>query len=721
MGSSLDTTDQARRTKDQAGLAALAGIGIALMGALAGPTVRAQAPGPELFAREPRTPLELWEAADYLIRTGQAPKAVPYLDRLQKSQPDDAAWIAIRDRYGPGSFLRLDNDPVTRPFAQPFVDALAAAVRRYVANPDRIARFVAELTQTPEEQDYAVRHLREAGPYAVPTLVAALRRPGLSAQQRRLLVQNIGRLDRSVVPALAAVLESPDPTLAADAATALGLLGDGEAVPFLTFPAAAPTAQAPLRTAAQQAIARITGRPFAGQPRTPVQVLTDSAWRHHRGRPEFPEEPVVLWSWDETKQAPTPRELRAAAANTILGLRFAREALRLDPSNRSAQVVQLSLALDQAAQQVGPEAVPTREPATFAAATAAGPAVVSEVLETALADGKTGLAAAATLALAKVTDRAAIAASSRPHPLVRALSAPARRVQFAAARALVDLAPDRPFAGSSQVVPTLARFLINQPQPRAIVIDGNLERGSQLSGFLLNLGYHPELERTGSEGFREAAETADVELVLISSDLFHGAWTLTDTLANLQADARTAGLPLFVYGPYDLRFLRPNLERDFPGIRHMVPPVNAAMLERQLNGWAVAPSDGDRVVYASQAAALLARIAANRQSPLWADLRAVEPALSAALNIPETVQAAAAALAAIPDPNAQRSLAALVLDPSRPPALRSQVAGLLVGSIRRFRPLITARQEARLATTVDAETDPTVRAAIAAVLAALKA
>jgi hypothetical protein len=499
-------------------------------------------------------------------------------------------------------------------------------------------------------------------------------------------------------------------------------------VPFLTFPAAAPTATAmgaglptpPLRAAAQQAIARITGRSFANQPRTPVQVLTDSAWAYHRSRPEFPEEPVVLWSWDETKQAPAPREVRAAEANTILGLRFARQALRLDPSNRSAQVVQLSLALEKAAEQVGPEAVPAREPATFAAATAAGPAVLSTVLETAVADGKPGLAAVAALALAKVTDRAAIAAAGRPHPLVRALSAPGRRVQFIAARALVDLAPDRPFAGSSLVVPTLGRFLINQPQPRAIVIDGNPARGSQLTGFLLNLGYHAELEPTGSEGFRDAVETADVELVLVSSDLFSGAWTLTDTLANLQADARTAGLPLFVYGPYDLRILRPNLQRDFPGIRYLVQPVDAAMLERQLKGRPDALTEADRAGYAREAAALLARIATNRKSPLWADLRAVEPALAVALAVPETVQDAAAALAELPDPDAQRSLAAVVLDPSRPPALRSQVAGLLVGSIRKFKPLVTARQEARFAAALDEESDPTVRAGIAAVLAALR-
>src|SRR5262249_9270390 len=127
-------------------------VAIAMM---AIPSARAQAPGPELFAREPRTPVELWEAADYLIRAGQAPKAVPYLDRFQKSGPDDATMIAVRDRFGVGSFMRLDDDPATRPFARPMSELLAGAVRRYMTQPDRIRRFVDDLLRSPEEQGYA--------------------------------------------------------------------------------------------------------------------------------------------------------------------------------------------------------------------------------------------------------------------------------------------------------------------------------------------------------------------------------------------------------------------------------------------------------------------------------------------------------------------------------------------------------------------------------------
>jgi hypothetical protein len=203
---------------------------LAIVATRAGTTAFAQPPGPELFAKDPRTPIELWDAIDYLLRTNQGKKALPFLDKFIKSKPDDATLIAIRNRFGPGSVLRLNDDDATRPFAQSMAEAMVAAARKYATQPERVARFIADLTKTPEEQDYGVRHLREAGPDAIPYLVEALAQPDLSAADRRLIVRNMGRLDRSVIPPLAAVLESPDPALAADAATVLGLIGAKEEI-----------------------------------------------------------------------------------------------------------------------------------------------------------------------------------------------------------------------------------------------------------------------------------------------------------------------------------------------------------------------------------------------------------------------------------------------------------------------------------------------------------
>ncbi len=416
------------------------------------------------------------------------------------------------------------------------------------------------------------------------------------------------------------------------------------------------------------------------------------------------------------------RKSRATEAEAIAGLRLAREALRLDPTNRDAQVVQISLALEKGIERVGYAEFPAKDPATFAAATASGPSILGDVLKTAIADRKTDLAAAAGQG-PRSGDRPSPHSPPRrrPHPLVDALDAPGRRVQFAAAKALVNLAPSQAFAGSSRVVPTLARFVSNQAQPRAVVIDGNPTRGSQIAGFLVTLGYDSELELTGLQGFVAAAEAADVELILVSFDLFTKGWALPDTLANLEADSRTAAIPVFVYGPLDLSIKRPNLPLDYPGTRFLVTPMNADLLKKQLDFKKLPPALGEseRAGYAREAAELLARIAAERKGPLAAGLTAAEPALAVALGGIQPTPSVAKALGEVPDPDAQRSLADLVLDPSQDPSLRSQTAAQIVRSIQQFGPLISADQEKRLAASLRDETNPAVIASLGKVLDAL--
>jgi HEAT repeat protein len=685
------------------------------------PGVQAQPPGPELFAKEPQTPLELWDAVDYLLRTGQVTKALPYLNRFLKSNPDDAVLIAIRDRYGPGTILRLSDNQATRPFANSLSEALVTAARKYATRPERLARFATELTGTPEEQDYAVRHLRQAGSYAVPPLVDILGRSGITPAERALLVQNIGRLERSAIPPLVATLDNPNPELAADAATALGLLGNQEAVPFLIYPATAPTAPPVLQKAAKAAIISLTNRPELTERHVGATILTSTAWLYHRHLVEFAEDPIVLWTWNNPQKNLSSRTVSRTEAEATLGLRFASEALQLAPNDRKARVAHVSITLDKAVERVGFRSLPAQDPNALLAAKSSGPTILGQVLKTAIDDGKFDLAAVAAMILGQVTDQRALTTTGELHPLVRALDAPGRRTQFAAAKAIVALAPTRPFAGSSRVVSTLARFAINQPVARAMVIDSNPARGSQIAGFLINLGYDAELEGTGPQGFNAATESADVELVLISFDLFRAHWSLSDTLAHLKADARTAALPIFVYGPLNVQYRRPNLEHDYPGIRFIVQPGDASLLQKQLKSIPSAFSTEERSASAQEATALLALIALSNMGPLIADLSAAEPALSVAVNRDTSAISAAAALGQIPSPNAQRSLAAVIVDPSRRGDLRQKAITELAASIQRFGPLVTADQEAQLSTISDSDSNQDIRTSMAMIIRALHA
>jgi hypothetical protein len=144
------------------------------------------------------------------------------------------------------------------------------------------------------------------------------------------------------------------------------------------------------------------------------------------------------------------------------------------------------------------------------------------------------------------------------------------------------------------------------------------------------------------------------------------------------------------------------------------------MLKRQIKDMPLALGHAERVGYAREATELLAQIGKDRSNPMAANLSVAEPALSAALFEGQTGRAAATVLGDVPDPSAQRSLADLILDPSRPVALRKDSIGELIRSIRQFGPLVTAAQEARLISMIREEGDSELGTVLETVIRALR-
>src|SRR5262249_36153813 len=150
-------------------------------------------------------------------------------------------------------------------------------------------------------------------------------------------------------------------------------------------------------------------------------------------------------------------------------------------------------------------------------------------------------------------------------------------------------------------------------------------RGGQLAGHLKALGYDALLARTGAEGFQAAADAADVELIAIDAHLTAGSWRLVDLLSNLRADARTAGIPIYVVGPLAQQAALDATFRNFPGVKFLVSSMNPEILERQLGGRPKQFSDEERAAYAREAASLLALIASRPGNPFESDLKRAEP------------------------------------------------------------------------------------------------
>jgi hypothetical protein len=707
---------------------------VALAGFVALPSTSsfAQAPGPETFAVQPRTPVELWGAVDYLVRTGQAPAAMPYLRQFLAGEPTDSTWLDIRDRFGEASILRLQDIPQTRKVAVRLLGRLADAERRAATAPGRLEATIASLEKSPEERAFAQQRLREAGPYAVPALTQALSDKDLSESNRQILRDTLQTLDDRAVPPMAAAVLAAGPQAEA-MANALGTIRDARAMAALVALESNPKADPAARQAARAAIARISGVPFDDRPQAAKNLLVAQSRNYRLGRIRFPGDRVTYWTAEggEIRPVTAPRR----EAERYFAASFAQAARAIAPDDAEVRSMSAAIAIDDEVERKGLDAFPGETPSEdLKLALASGPANLSRVLDEAIADREYPLAAATAGALGKAIkgevltgpggksrpavgpgettptaqagDGAAVArtlagSGNRPHALVRALSAPDPRVRFAAARALVDLAPSAPFLGSGKVVPTLAYFAGSRPERHAVVIDGNIARGGQLGGMLESIGYSPLMAITGAEGFQLAASSASVELVFIDPSLVQGAWRLNDTLTNLRADARTANLPTFVVGPLGLADEVEHAIDGFRDAQFLVTPASPTILRRLLDrpaaGLTAAPlTDADREAYAAESAAMLARLGEGQGGPFRSDLSQAIPALIRGLNANATAEPAARALSFLPAVEAQRSLAEATLDPSRSPERRAGLAEALATSMGRYGNLLAPDEGARL-------------------------
>ncbi|QDV36624.1 HEAT repeat domain-containing protein [Tautonia plasticadhaerens] len=506
---------------------------------------QAQAPGLETFARPPQTPLELWDAIGYLTRVGLTDQAVPLIDRFLQLEPDDATLLEIRDRFGLGSILRLQDDPRTAGRVREILDRLAAASRRNARREDRLRRAVELLVGSPVQQGEALLRLDEAGPYAVPYLIEALADRPVGSPERALLVGNMGRLDRRAVPALLAALDAPDPTLAADAASVLARIGDRRALPFLvSLASTAGDDPAPARTQALDAIRRIAGAPMGELSRTPARLLLDEARRYLTGAYQFPGDQVELWTWQDGNVSPVL--VRPDEAEVRLGSRFADRALELDPGDPEARAVRLALQIR--AQQVGPAPEPGTAPLDLSRE---DPEILAEALRLVQESKQFDLAPPLISALGRVADPSSLEAADPPSPLVSALAVPDRRVQLAAASEIARLDPAVGIPGASRVVPILARSLLPGDLPEVVVVSGNTPLLTTIASSLRERGIAPITASTADEGFARAAESAGVEALIVDPAFLRGGRDARDLILDLRSDARTAGLPVLLPLPID--------------------------------------------------------------------------------------------------------------------------------------------------------------------------
>lgn len=640
------------------------------------------------LAKIPETPRQFFEAAVAMVDIGRTDLAQKYLMQVNSAALSEDELVEIRQVIGSPNLIRLEALPELEALVRPVVDRSNAALAQRAAEPQRVRSLLSDLGKSPDARAASLAELKNLGAFAVPTLLAEA-----IAEKNTARLAEITSLctaaDAPAIPMLEAALQSSEPVVQRIAAEALGRIGQSAANPDLEYLASAPQSDPVVRQAAQRALklltppSRVAGRVAPGSELDPLSLsrrLCDAA-RAKLGEPVaatgLSAKTVRDWTWDPQQKRVVEQTVSPRRAADRAALRHATRAVELVPDDTQPRVVQKAceLALAGPPESLFPPTDPqaAEEPPANPKGLYTSTDVWSQVLDLGLAAQRPEIATRAAQALARQPETYAELNWSDPrNPLYRALASGDPRVQLAAAESLVQRGPRHPYRGAPQVVENLRRLLDSEAsRPMAVVGEVAADRAADISGMLRELGFDTLTAVSGREAFRAAAERNDVTLVLLHPNVIR--WTLSETLANLRTDARTAHLPVVVYGPGRLapRFLRPapgqphvhyaTYVESPDELRTQIGPVLDLALGRQL-------PVGQREELRARAIGLLRQIAEMKGTRVY-DLTGMEDSLARAGTDPQLAESAFRALASLGTRRAQSLLAeSLINAPGEPVA-----------------------------------------------------
>jgi CheY-like chemotaxis protein len=672
------------------------------------------------FYKKPETLDEFWRYMNHEIELGQFRVAAGYLKAFVAKNPSDEELLKIQEKEGSSAFQRLLNIPEMRTEAKPLVERVDALVLKHLSDRKRLDALIKNLTDVPEERDYAIGQLRRSGPAAVPALVDALLRTTNEVNEHTAILLAMAKLDRSTIPPLIAALDTSDVNVRLELINFIRQRAATEATPFLWHLAASPRQPAAVRQAATDTLAAFLDRP-AGKLPLARNVLTEQAERYYQHQVAFPDaRGVTVWRWNG-KELVADR-LSASQAEEYYGLLFARQALDLDPAYLPAQVAFLSIALDKGTERAGVDQPLSRGAlAVKELLTSVNPELLVAMLEKALQEHRLTVILGSVRALGDLSEVRAARSAGRSTPaLVRALNYPDRRVQMAAAEALLKIGGPAPSQASSRVVEILRRMLLTDALPKVLVVDFDKERGGLVGRAVQQAGFEPIVVQTGKEALSRLTRAADIDALLVDAAVPNPQ--LPHLLGQLRADINAGQLPILVTTSADKV---ERLTRELGHYRNvwvMETSANAANLKRDLTARIAEAmgrplSESERKDYAARSLEWLTRLARGELSGY--DIRPAEAAILETVRSKELGGLAIEAAGRLPGREPQLVLASVVLRSNEPEALRSAAAVELCRHIQNHGLALSTNQIKGLESLFDSLSDSPLKANVSLVIGSL--
>ncbi len=679
--------------------------------------------------REPTTVGEHFDALQLMMKIGRFDWAKRYLVGLLELNPSDEDLLALRDTHGPAVFLRISGKPELQPAGGQLAQKVEQLFKARGEDPTRINQLINTIVNGSMGQaQVAQLSINGLGARVVPHYLKQMASADSSEVETTLIV-SLAKVGNTAIDPLIAALETEDADLRSMALQTLGLIGSRDAVSSLWFHAYAPDQPPGVQSAARGALSQILKTDVGSRiPQGVADELQDQSTRYLRNDMAWNKADedgnVELWTWKPELKTVQPVRVAPKEAALYHSSRFAKQAFEFAPENPKYQAHYLATALAyESRHQTWEDGFATGPGTSFNLALTSGTNVVRDALAVSLSHSQSLSAMGCLKALGQIgTKHDLNGTKSNPSPIIAALNYPDHRVQFVAALTVLELNPSHSFPECGRVVSILTRAMIDDMKKRVLVVDPNTTRGRDVAALFGELGYSPIYAATGRSGFKKVVERSDISLIALNVNTVR--WDLSETIENLRADARTAQVPITIYGSEQMEPQVAGLLQRSAPLNYVVDPVSSRGLQVQLNSFLKKLNMQELTTEQREARAVaashsLAHIAVARQDRIF-NLQQEEKALLVAISDPLVSEDVIVALRAVPTANAQQGLTDLVLQESAPVELRVNAAHQLAFHIHQYGLLLPLKSVSQLEVMWRDTQDSQLSTALASVVGSLK-
>ena len=635
------------------------------------------------------TPAQQLRGIFTLIDLGETDVAAELWKAFAKQKPNTKTQVALVEKFGTARFLTLSRqDSQLFAGAREFVATCLETKARQSRNPQRIARMVNQLNDPAARQRHAARVdlAATSTPGAVACLEALAQAKEDSARTNIMLA--LVEMRPEVDPLLIAMLADSHGQVRRDVAELAGYLQLSESIPWLAAMVAGAEPNPNVVAAAQSALTKLNlSMPTIDEVRELIRnelhrlqlgVLTNS-------RP--PRDIDFWWIYDSLDGKLQSQNQPAEARKILAAARLSRLLLQLPAPPAEDRQSALIYAY-QAAREL--EQNPTAEVQQWVAEL--DTSTLNEALDEALRNNSLAAAQAFAELLGKQSDQAAIASiQNRPAPLVRALTHTDQSLRYAALQAIMQIAPQRTFAGASGVPKALWHFVAAPGTPQVVTGAATTARANLWAGQLRGLGFAATPTTNGRDTIHTAIRSPRLQLVLLDSDINRPL--LREVVFQLRTSPHTGQIPIAILSSPENLDRAQSLARHDQWLLALPTPQQADAMQSivdQLTKLSHYDSAEERLEQAQQALVWIAHLLESGHP--YDELLREADMLNHAVYQPELTTEVLRVLPPLGTAASQQLLVNLASTQAQPIEMRQQAATGLATSVKQFGKLLTSHQ-----------------------------